>query len=186
MANRNLRIIALIVFILFSISQVPSLGVNSPYWEANPLKMYPGQTKEISFSLVTRPDVESERAYVTLEEGQRIAEIISGSEYTVVPGSLDSKVVLRINIPENAQLGYVYNIRFSVKALPQEEGPVQLTVKYNIDFPIQVVPESEVPKDQIPEKQKTPSSTLPIIIGVIILLAIILSITLKKNFQKKK
>ena len=48
MGNCN-KLILIGMLLIFSTNLVLALGVNSPYWNENPLKMYPGETREASF-----------------------------------------------------------------------------------------------------------------------------------------
>ena len=165
------------LILLVSTGGILSLGVNSPYWETNPLKMYPGQVKEITFSLVSKTTDPTTNAFVTLKESAGIAKIISGSEYTVPPGTEDGivKVILKVSLPEDATIGDTHDIKFSVRSAPgDEEGAVQFAVGYNINFPVEVVSESEAPEEpKIPEKvekSKIGITTWIILIVVFILI----------------
>ena len=141
MDNRSL-ISALII--LFSINSVFALGINAPYWNSNPLKMYPGETKYSEFYLVnsvTEPDA---RAIVELIESEGIAEISGPREFSVPSGSNDRKIILKISVPAEASVGKTYNIKFSVRSgEEQQQGTVQLSVGYDVEFPVLIVNKSE-------------------------------------------
>ena len=175
----NIKIISLMLVCLLSINFVLALGVSSPYWKDNPLEMYPGETKEVKFSLVNRPDAETAQAFVFLEDGVGVAEITSGTEYTVTPGTTNTKVILQVTIPDEANIGDSYDVKFSVKSVPEDEGMVQLTVGYNVDFPVVVVGKpTEIPKEGLGTWQ-----IIGIVIGIIAILVIIYLI-LKKLKRK--
>ena len=81
---RYIKIISFMLLVMFSISSVFALGVSAPYWgDDHPLKLNPGGSKTVEFTLVTK--AETEDAVVTMVDDAGIAEIISGSEYSVLP-----------------------------------------------------------------------------------------------------
>lgn len=174
----NIKITTITFLILLvSTSSVLALGVNSPYWDTNPLQMHPGQVKEVAFSLVSKPTDPLSKAFVTLDESSGIAEIISGLEYTIPSGTEDGqvKVILKISVLESAAIGETYDVKFSVRSAPgDDEGAVQLAVGYNIDFPVEVISKTETPTEpEIPakvEKSNTRVITWTIIIAVFILI----------------
>ena len=177
MDNRNLKIISVFLFAIFLTNTVFALGINSPYWKTNPLKMYPGETKDISFTLVNSVDEKTPaNAFVSLIEENEIAQITTGDQYTIIPGGKET-LVLKISVPESAKIGDSYNIKFSVKSAPKEEtGNVQLNIGYNIDFPVIITEKSSVQEaqDQTLPEQKTNFNT--IILSIITLIVIIIGI----------
>lgn len=185
---RNLKMISLVfVFLLASITSIFALGVSSPYWDKNPLKMYPGEIRDVEFTLVNKPDADPADAFVKLTNTGGIAELISGSTYTVQPGTTNTKVVLKISIPSDAQIGEIYNVAFSVESgPPEEEGTIQLAVGYNVGFPVEVVPESEVIKPEVPQPPE-PEKEKPGIMNYIwIVIGIAIIIILYLLFKRKR
>ena len=171
-----------LIFVIFSclillagINDVLAFGISSSYWKDNPLKMYSGETKEISFSLVNSAgEIGDVEAFVSLEEGKEIAEITSGSKYNVPFGG-NAKIILKISVPESVRIGEKYNIKFSVNSISneREEGNIQLGVGYHVDFPVEVVKkgeEREAAKIQINWGEAFIAGVSLLIIGVIIAL----------------
>jgi hypothetical protein len=150
MDNRHIKILVLVFGILLvSTSSVLAFGISSPHWRSNPLEMYPGETKDISFNLQNCPalledcDKEDVNVILSFLEGEEIAEVRGGSEYLVPYGSANTNIILRVSVPESASVGDSYNVKFSVTSAPKGEGGnVQLGVKYNVDFPVEVGEES--------------------------------------------
>ncbi len=179
MVNRN--IIAIIFIILFS-ANVLALGVNSQYHNSNPLKMQPGETRNIEFVLVHGTEEKTDvRAIASLVKGFEIAEIISEKEFTLSPGTLvedNKKVALRISIPKDAELGKSYKIELSVTAIPEKEiATVQLNTAYLIDFPVIVGEESSAEAAK-PSEKKINIEIVAIIISILIITTIIIVIIL--------
>jgi len=190
MDNTNNMIVKIIsfvfVFLLVGTTGVLALGISTPYWKDHPLEMYPGQTKDVEFLLVNQEGNDIADAFVTLDESAGIAEIISGGEYSVPAGARDVKVILRISVPEIANIGDNYDVKFSVKAVPEEDqgGNVQLAVGYGVSFPVEVVEQSSVPAEPEPqEPAKTGTGNLLIWIITIVAIIIIIFWFIKKKKQ---
>lgn len=185
------------VLLILTLGIITALGVSSPYWQGNPLKMRPGEIKDVSFNLVNSVSENTTKATVSLVEGGEIAQIISGENYTLAPGSTDKNVVLRISIPQNAIINSTYKIKFYVQYSPAgESGNVQLDVKYNIEFPIEVSTEVQNQSFQT-QPGTTPTTTEPpkkskwvlialSILAIIILIIIIVIIKLVRERNQLK
>ena len=123
-----------------SINTVIALGVNTPYWNGNPLKMYTGETKSVPFALANSVNEKTTETSVSITKGGEIAKITSGEKYTVKPGETGKNIILSIKIPESAKIGDNYTVGFKVLYLPTEgEGNIKLNIEYNVDFPVEVV-----------------------------------------------
>lgn len=177
----------LLSLLIVSAPTILALGISSPYWQDNPLKMYPGQVKEIPFTLVNG-EKEDAQAFVALSEGKEIAEITSGTEYLVSSDSTDKKIILKISIPRDAKTGDSYSIRFSIKSSPQKEaGTVQLNVGYNVNFPVSVVSSSEATVEiKASESEKTQLSKIIILLPLVIIAVIIFIILYKSRRIRKQ
>jgi len=177
MDNRHIKISLTLLAIIFSLNLVLALGVNAPYWKNFPLKMSPGETKSIEFILENSVSEKKDAiATITLLDSQGISEITSQTGFIIPPGSKDNKVIIKISVPNDAEIGKTYNIKFSVKSEEQKkEGTVQIKVGYDVEFPVLVVERSE---------QKNASKTnFSIIIAIIIILVIAIAFYLYKKFK---
>lgn len=186
MGNSN-KLIAIGMLLILGINLAFALGVNSPYWDGNPLKMYSEETRDVQFALANSINEPTTEATASLIEGQEIAEIISGEKYTVKPGENNKNIILRINAPENSQIGNSYNVKFIVRYSPEgEEGNVKLDVEYNVAFPIEIVDkENAKSTTQVESKTTKINKKILIIIVLSILIIIILIIFIIKLKQKK-
>ncbi len=187
MDNNYIKLSLTLVFILISISYVTALGLSSPpYWKDNPLKMYPGETKYIEFTLEQSiAEKEEAKATVSLINSEEISEIIGPTEFTVPPGSKDNKIILKISIPNEAEIGKTYNIKLSVRPLnAQQTGNIQAIIGYDIEFPILVADKSEVtpqptptpptPEDESQDQDKSKLNIMYIILPIILIVIIII------------
>ncbi len=171
MDNRNL---IFSIMLILTISNVFALGINSPYWKDNPLKMYPGETRNIQFTLENSISEEkSAEAIVSLIDSSGISEIIGKTEFTIPPGSKDQKVELRVSIPDNAEIGKTYNIKFSIKpSNTQQEGNIQAVIGYDVEFPVIVTEKSQIPIEPISTTKKESKVYILIPILVVLIIAI--------------
>lgn len=189
MDNRNIITTFAILAILIS-TNVFAWGVNSQYENSNPLKMQPGETKNVEFVLVHGTEEKTNvRVITSLVEGSEIAEIIGDKEFTLSPGTLvedNKKITLRISIPQSASIGTSYPIKLSVTSIPEKEiATVQLNKGYVIDFPVLIGKESSAEKTQV-IKQKANIKIISIIIALFIIITIvIIAVLLLKKKQEK-
>ncbi|MEK6844398.1 MAG: hypothetical protein AABX83_03130 [Nanoarchaeota archaeon] len=187
MDSRNIITTFAILAILIS-TNVFAWGVNSQYENSNPLKMQPGETKNVEFVLVHGTEEKTSiKAIASLIEGSEIAEIIGDKEFTLSPGTLvedNKKIVLRISIPQSASIGESYQVKLSVTSIPEKEiATVQLNKGYVVDFPVIVGEESSVETVKTVEKQKVNTKVVAIIIALFIIIIIVILIVI---FLKKK
>lgn len=191
MDNINIKILSLLLmFLLVSTGGVLAVGVSSPYWENNPLEMHAGQTRDVPFTLVSKDTDSISNVAVSLEKSGGVAEITSGTEYTVQPGTKDTEIILRISVPASASIGDEYDIEFSVKPSLEaaDQGNVQLGISYTVDFPVRVVGEGDViissttnETTQLPEKTSGVGVIISWIVAIIIIITIIFWLVRKKR-----
>lgn len=157
--------------ILFSISSTLAFGYNSPYWKDNPLKMYPGESKYIQFTLENSIAEQNDaRVKVSLLESGDIAEIIGETEFIVPPGAKNQNIIIKITLPKDAEIGKTYNIKFGVRSQDEEQqGNVQLNVGYDAEFPVIVTEKSQATQDPIAQEQKSNANLIFFIIPFILI-----------------
>ena len=172
-----IKLIAFSILVLFSFSLVFALGVSSPYWNTNPLKMYPGETRNVDFPLVNGVNDPATEATVILTAGEEFMEITSGESYSIGSGENEEKIKLKIKVPSNAEVGSTYDLGFIVRYSPEGEGAnVKLDVEYNIDFPLQVVNQGEEEFIPAPVNEEINFTLLIVALVIIMILAILIII----------
>lgn len=200
MENINLRISLIVLAILAVSASSVFAGVNSPYWggsNPNPLKMHPGETKDVFFNLQNCPDLAANCAkkddivIVSLIEGSEIAQITSGESYTIPYGTADKYITVQVSVPENAKAGDSYNVKFSTSSSSGGSGgSVQLSTGYYVDFPVQVIAEAFEPESTSTETPISEKSDNKIVLwtagGVFIIVAIIIIIILINQLSRRK
>jgi len=184
----NIRLLSFVILFVFSIGSVFALGVSAPFWgDDHPLKIAPGTTEDIEFTLVNRADAETEEVVVTMLDDGGVAEITSGTDYTVAPGTINTKVGIRVTIPADANIGDSHNVRFLVSSPTNEDGgTVQIGINYEVEFPVEIVSESDVPEPTEPvapttTTETTKGSSTTVWIVVVIVLALIVWWFMKKK-----
>ena len=134
------------VFLIISSTSVLAFGISSPYWggsNPNPLKMYPGETKDVYFNLQNCPSLSDycpkvdEKVAVSFLEGSEIANLISGAEYLIPYGTADTYIHMQVSIPQCAIQGSSYNVEFYITTIDDENV---IGVGYYVNFPVEVLP----------------------------------------------
>jgi len=165
---------------------VSAFGVTAPYWDDNPLIMYPGQTRDFALTLQNMVGNEDMVLKAELVTGAEIATLVDEElEYLVPFGRKDIKVNLRVEIPEDAPFDKEYSIGVSFKQILEDEGKmVQMAGGVGKYVPVIVKSESEVlPEEEeipIPEEEKGfPTATVVLLLVIVVILGYII-------FKKKK
>ena len=200
MGNRNIKLASFFLAILLvSTSNVIAFGISSPYWKNHPLKMYPGETKEVLFNLQNCPSLSEQcqrkdvNVLVNFDADNEIAQLLSGTTYQIPFGTADTYIKLKVSIPEDAEIGNTYNIKFSVSSAPEKiVTNIQLGIEYGVEFPVLVTEKSAIPETnedfvretevKVINKQEKKNANVSIILGILILMAgIIIYLILKRN-----
>jgi disulfide bond formation protein DsbB len=172
-------------FILFSlaiflISSISAAGVATPYWEENPLKLAPGESTIVALSLQNMVGDEdlSIEAEIS-EEAEKIASFVGNNQFSVPLGSEDVPVEIKIEIPEDAEIGSSYLVPVSFKQVSSEEGGMlHVASAFTSKIPVEIVGTEES------ELYGQPSETNWFVWSLIIL--VILIILALIIFWKKK
>lgn len=175
----------LIALLLLLSPLVSAFGVTAPYWDDNPLIMYPGQTKDFALTLQNMVGNEDMVLKAELVGGAEIATLVDEElEYLVPFGRKDIKVNLRVEIPEDAPFDKEYTIGVSFKQILEDEGKmVQMAGGVGKYVPVIVRSESEVlPEEETPvpeEGKEFPTAMVVLLLVIVVILGYIL-------FKKKK
>ena len=185
MISSNKKIGAIWIF-LFLIAIVNAAGVSTPYWDENPLKMYPGESATIELVLqnmaggpddiILKAEISSDRDIASLVEEDR--------EYLVPFGRADIKVPIEITIPEDIGDGGVREISVSFTQVADPTGGMVNVVSSTtskIVVEIVGVEESTFFQQPVPEEE---GNYLSWIISAIILGLIITWIIMKRKGKK--
>lgn len=168
--------VGFVVALIFFISFASAFSVSTPYMENKELGLFPGESKDLTFTLQNSAATENINIRVQILEGNNLATITDQSNvYEIVPGE-KVPVHVEINIPEDFEIGGRHPIKVEFSTQTEEEGGVfgfGTGIEQNFDIVI---------GEEIKEKLKIDSG---LIASIIILLAI-LFIFLSKRKKKKK
>ena len=137
----------------------------------NPIIMYPGEERDISFRLKNSNDAdESVKIKINTNEGN-IASFSEG-DYTVKAKTYDQEIIFHLKIPTTAQIGEKFNVGFNLFNIPLEAGGgISMTTSLDDSVCVQVGGEY-VPSTELSPESEGISNTTWIILGAIVLVII--------------
>ena len=182
MKQKNIALIFIAVF-LTSFCLVSAFGIASSYSGDAPVKIYPGETKEVSFNLQNTDKENGLVLAARLSVSSGIIATLDKESYDV--GYKDTSVyaLMTVKVPADAKVGdkYTISVTFTQKNV-EGGGMISLGTQVTRIIGVEVVP---VPPEPVPE---TPAPSVPwgwiiSIIAVIIIIALIIYLVLKKRNQ---
>ncbi|MBI4154570.1 hypothetical protein HY498_00595 [Candidatus Woesearchaeota archaeon] len=176
----------LIMVILLSTTTF-ALGISKPYWDQNPLIMYPGQEKTIELNLQNAAGTEDILVDVSIIEGSEIAKIKGKKTYNIAAGTSEVYVPLEIKVPEGA-LGVNLSVVISLKEIAlQGDQMLRTAVGIKTKIPVVIKGKSFVLEDykqreiEEPEEKKQINFIDFIIIIVLVLIGIYIYVKKRKK-----
>lgn len=169
---------------------VSAFGVSTPYWDDNPLKLAPGESKIVTLGLQNKVGSEDVtlRAVFTNDAGG-IATVIDESLDYFVPLGGSAVVSIRVEVPEDAEnTAPLREVALSFTQIGvEDEGTVTLAGGFTTKFPVKIVgfEESDIYVAPVPESEKELFSANFLII-LIILIAIVGAVIVFLNMRKNK
>lgn len=171
MKNKNIAIIGMMILLT---TNILAFAISSEYWEENPIKMTPGEIKQIQLTLQNMAGTEDLEAQGMITSGKEIAKIIGQENYQVPLGE-KTTVTIEINIPKNVDYN-TNRIIISFKTKSAGAGDFGLGSSIEREIPI-IIMEKE-------SKEKLQTNTISyILIGILVIIAILMLIP---RFKKKK
>ncbi len=166
---------SLILSIMLLSAYISAFGIGSAYYEDSPLRISPGETKEIIFNLQNMPGPEDITVKPIISQGSEIIKISSEDIFVPVGGSIDIKA--NVSIPNNAKIGDIYPVTISFTTVTKSESGT-FGFGSSIGRNFNVIVEEET---AIAESKKT----WAYLTAGIILISIIISLIIKKRKNKK-
>ena len=124
-------------------------GVATSIWQENPLKVNPGQEGYIEIWLQNMVGDEDLIFEIEYEDNPGGVTRLDRMRYEVSSGRSDVLVKLNYNIPEDAPIGQIYNVRLLFRATnPDVTGGIRSVPAFGRVFPIHVVEEEVQPSPQ--------------------------------------
>ena len=136
-------LIFLVITLTLFLSLITAAGVGRPYWNSNPLKLAPGESKIVELTLQnTGPE---DMTFKTTITGHDIATLDDkNDEYFVASGEIDKPVNIKVEVPEDAEIGTIYRITSSFQQISSGEGGmIRMAGAFTVNFPVEVVGEED-------------------------------------------
>ena len=176
----KLIFLVLTLFLLPNVIATDGIGVASPYWNENPLKMHPGETATVNMNLQITAG--SPDAYFKAEisnDGKGIATLNDRDLIYKVKSGEKVDVPIKITIPEDTAFGETRMIQIVFSQVEQGgEGMLILQTAVEGKFPVQIVVQEETTFYNQPEEEE--STMWYWIIGSLIVVVVIFFLVRKK------
>ncbi len=136
----QVKILSLIIsFILIFISSVNAFAVSSAYGSGSPLEIYPGETKDIQFKLMTSPGEDNMIIRAELVDDGDIAVLTDPNlEYGVNIGEV-VPINLRISVNKTAKIGEEHNVILRFSDITPSEGEGSVSFKGSSTISLKVL-----------------------------------------------
>ena len=163
--------------------KVNAVGVNSEFYDGNPLSMKAGETRYIQLELQNMVGNEDIYLKGVITQGTEFVTITDKDTLYFIPfGRKDIKVNLKVTIPENTAHGTYKFIASFVTATPGETtGTIRVGTGIDKVVPIRV----NAPPQPVTGKALNPLANNNLtIVFIIAIIAIIVFLVLKKKKKK--
>ena len=186
MVETKRRFVYIFLFIfLFNVlivDRINAFGVSHSFiCPDEPVRVYPGQETNVKLGMQNMGVQEGEdvNVKVTIRDSEGIAEL-EDKNYIVKANTKDTKIDVKIKIPEDAQIGNKYNVVVGFDNLESgEKGGVAISTGIDVKICLIVLP--EYPVGLSPTGAKTISVSGIALIIFLIIFTIIVSIIWKRR-----
>lgn len=186
MVNKKFGIIfGLVGLLILMISLVNAFGVSTSYWDENPLKIAPGESKTVVLGLQNGVGTEDVTLTAKLtSDGEGIATLVDKNLDYFVPLGGGNSVTIQIKVPEDAEKGITHTIIVSFSQISSGEGGmVRLAGGIVSKFPVKIVGEEE---SELYNPEETKKGVSGLFVTVIVLIAVVLAFFIIAKTKRKK
>ncbi len=164
--------LTLLLATLITLAPAYAFGVSAPYWNANPLQIEPGQTKEFVLTLQNMADSETIVVKAEWVNNAGIAQFTGPTTTFSVPSGIkDILVPIQVTVPANAPIGTVYQLDVMFTTGGTGEGTVVMGTGVEKLIPVEVV--SAAPAETVTPTAKTAgmsNTTMYIVLAIIVII----------------
>jgi len=174
--------VMLVTFSCFLVSA--ELGLSSDFSSGNPIKVGPGQSKEVVFGRLQNTAGDTDLTLkLELVDGQEIASLVN-NEIILPAGSLYTELKVRVAVPEDAAEGtsYTLTVRYSEVSTGKGTGMVTLSQSNRVSIPVL----AETVPEEVQKEEETSITGIVIAVIIIIVIIILLLVFLRKKPAAKK
>ena len=120
--NQNKKLVIVTIF-TFLMAMVTAAGVVTPYFEENPLRMYPGESTTVELFLQNMVGSDDIILIAEISSEGNIASLVQDDpEYLVPSGTEDIPVPIKIEIPEDIEERGKREVSVSFKRMGDSSG----------------------------------------------------------------
>lgn len=168
------------LIVLICISNISAFAISSEYWRENPLRLYPGESKEFSLVLQNLGSSSDLMLRAVVLTGSSVLRLTDSSNIYTVPAGQKGEANFIATVPADSKPGQVYSVQINfAEVKDSQSGEFGFGTAIGQSFDIIAIPPVSA------EPTKTPLLTVILLaVGVALLVAIIL--ILGKKFKKKK
>ncbi len=179
--NKTMLITGILLAVTLLGSLVSAFGTS--YIFDRPLKLYPGQTRDIYVTLQNNNDPNTITAVAEITQEVEVAKLTDNTDTFIIPYQVPVQVNLSFTAPPGAEVGDMY--RAKLRFIPQATegggmGLVFLTGS-NIDVLIIEKPAEAVKPQELAEETPITEVLVFIILAIIIIAAILIVLVKKKR-----
>ncbi|MFH1327211.1 MAG: hypothetical protein ABIH59_03740 [archaeon] len=120
--TNSIKILILAIILIFVSGNVLAFAVSSEYWEEKPVRMSPGETREIMLTLQNMPGPSDISAIGEILAGGDIAELTKKDRTYFVAFGGKTEVFIKINIPKETSIGDDYEIQLAFTTISTEQA----------------------------------------------------------------
>lgn len=171
----------LIGIVILLSSLISAFAVSTKYYPGYPLKMMPGDSKDVQIILQNRGNTEDVSVRAEVSAGSDIMNLLDEDKIYTIPAGGKLEVDMIINVPLEAipDTEYPMNIKFTTITSSEEGQTMGFGQSIGQNFQVLVVETFDAPIQEAPEEGA--KSTIYIIIGIVLVLAIIAVFSIRKK-----
>lgn len=172
-----------VVLILTLSNYVYAFSVGSAYHKDNPLKISPGESIDIQFSLQNMAGSENISTKVNILQSSELIELIDPDETYLIPVGGEKIVNARVTLPPDAEIGKIYPVEIEFSTITEKKKGTfgfgsAVGRKFNI-----IVTQPEEAKLAEEKTPVTPALIITLLVAIIII-AIVTTVILRKTHKK--
>jgi hypothetical protein len=172
------KLLTTILGLLLLTNFVQAFAVSSLYWDENPLKLYPKESKDFALTLQNIVGTQDLDARIIIVTGSEIIKIKKPQEIYTIPAKTNKAIGFTATAPKDAKPGDIYPIRIEAETVDKpESGKFGIGIGVAQKFDIIII---EKPKQELLSRKQIFQIIIPILILLSILI-IIYIIKRKKN-----
>jgi len=172
----------LIIACLLLINLASAFAISSPYWKDYPLKLMPGDSRDVQFVIVNQAGDSDLKVRVNILEGNDSIKITDSSNIYDAKLGTKTPVNFLVNVPQDAKIGDSYEIKLEFTTLVQSQsGNFGISNSIGKSFPLIIGEEASAVVEPIAPAKTGSNIWIYILIAIAILIVVIITISKAKK-----